>query len=176
MRVLYREPPRLDHPLATLRALRADDIEPWYRILAQARVVEHTSWDLAGAADLEPYLEDARTPEARVRWALARRDDDALIGTAGFHTVSPPNRSAEIAYDLAPEVWGQGLARAAVNALVDWAFGQVGLLRVQATTLQSNLRSQRVLEACGFEREGLLRRYRLVRGVPGDFWMFSRLA
>ena len=43
------------------------------------------------------------------------------------------------------------------------------------TTLVGNTRSQRVLEACAFEREGLLRRYRMVRGTAGDFWMYSRL-
>ena len=34
----------------------------------------------------------------------------------------------------------------------------------------------RVLERCRFQREGLLRRYRLVRGAPGDFWIYARLA
>jgi hypothetical protein len=33
-------------------------------------------------------------------------------------------------------------------------------------------RSARVLARCGFEREGLLRSYRMVRGVPGDFWIY----
>jgi hypothetical protein len=34
----------------------------------------------------------------------------------------------------------------------------------------------REMRADDLEREGLLRRYRLVRGVPSDFWMYSRLA
>jgi ribosomal-protein-alanine N-acetyltransferase len=40
-------------------------------------------------------------------------------------------------------------------------------------TLRSNERSAKVLARCGFEREGLLRSYRMVRGVPGDFWIYS---
>jgi ribosomal-protein-alanine N-acetyltransferase len=60
--------------------------------------------------------------------------------------------------------------------LTEWALTHAGLLRVQATVLTTNTRSVRVLERCGFDREGLLRRYRLVRGAPGDFWMYSRLA
>ena len=172
----YSTLPSLDHPLATLREMRAEDIEPWYRILSQSVVVEHTSWNLSSANELRPYLETEITPASVLRLAVVRRDSGALIGSAGFHSVSPMNRTAEMAYDLDPAVWGQGIARAACNALAQWAFAHVGLLRVQATTLHSNVRSQRVLEACGFEREGLLRRYRLVRGTPGDFWMFSRLA
>jgi len=168
--------PSLEHPLAALREMRADDLDPWFRILGQPVVFEHTSWNLASAQDLAAYATQDRAPASMARFALVRRDDGAFIGSAGFHSVSPVNRTAELAYELAPELWGHGIARAAVEALSRWAFGHLGLVRVQATTLASNLRSQRVLEACGFQREGLLRRYRLVRGVPGDFWMYARLA
>jgi ribosomal-protein-alanine N-acetyltransferase len=168
--------PVLDHPLAALREMRQADIDPWFRILTQPAVHEHTSWNLASASDLRAYGEQDRAPGSLVRFALVRRDDGAVIGSAGFHSVSPIHRTAEITYDLAPEFWGHGIARTACTALTFWAIDHVGLLRVQATTLSTNTRSMRVLEACGFEREGLLRRYRLVRGVPGDFWMFARLA
>jgi [ribosomal protein S5]-alanine N-acetyltransferase len=91
-----------------------------------------------------------------------------------FTAVSPDHHTAEIACDLRLEVWGRGIARAACNALTQWAFDHIGMVRVQGSTLVTNTRSQRVLEARGFEREGLLRRYRMVRGAPGDFWMDSR--
>lgn len=168
--------PTFEHPLAALREMRVADLETWYRILAQPAVHTHTSWNLASAEDLRAYGEQDRAPSTLVRFALVRRDDGSFIGSAGFHSVSPAHRTAEIAYDLAPEFWGRGIARAACAALTGWAMDHVGLMRVQATTLSTNARSMRVLEACGFEREGLLRRYRLVRGVPGDFWIYSRLA
>ena len=161
--------------MVVLRELRVEDLEPWFRILSQPLVFEHTSWDLASSDDLRTYVQTPQTPTSAVRFALVHSDDGTLIGTAGFHTVQPINRTAEIAYDLDPAVWGRGIARAACESLVRWAFEHVGLVRVQATTLLGNTRSQRVLETCGFEREGLLRRYRMVRGTPGDFWMYSRL-
>lgn len=172
----YTALPTLDHPLATLREMRAEDIEPMFRILSRPAVFEHTSWNVTAPSDLQAYGAQERSAGSMTRFAIVRRDDGAFIGSAGFHSVSPSNRTAEIAYDLAPEVWGHGIARAACEVLTRWAFEHVGLLRVQGTTLVTNLRSQRVLEACAFEREGLLRRYRLVRGTPGDFWMYSRLS
>jgi RimJ/RimL family protein N-acetyltransferase len=168
--------PALDHPLAALREMREADLEPWFRILAQPAVHEHTSWNLASADDLSAYAKQDRAPGSLVRFAIVRRDDGAFIGSAGFHSVSAPHRTAEIAYDLAPTFWGLGIARTACAVLTNWAIAHVGLMRVQATTLSTNTRSTRVLEACGFEREGLLRHYRLVRGVPGDFWIYARLA
>jgi [ribosomal protein S5]-alanine N-acetyltransferase len=176
--VLFTAWPDFAHPLAMLRELRADDLERWFAILSQPIVYEHTSWNVSTPADLRHYVDGqaAPTPSSAVRFAIVRRDGGELIGSAGFHTVSSQNRTAELAYDLAPEVWGQGIARAACESLTRWAFEPMGLLRVQATTLISNTRSQRVLDACGFEREGLLRRYRMVRGRPGDFWMYARLS
>ena len=172
----YSTLPSLDHPLVTLREMRSDDLEAMFRILSQPVVFEHTSWNLKAVDDLQAYGAQDRSPGSMTRFAIVRRDDGAFAGSAGFHSVSPVNRTAEIAYDLAPELWGHGIARAACEALVRWAFEHVGLVRVQGTTLASNIRSQRVLETCGFEREGLLRRYRLVRGTPGDFWMYSRIS
>jgi [ribosomal protein S5]-alanine N-acetyltransferase len=77
--------------------------------------------------------------------------------------------------DLWPMYEGRGIATAICAALTEWAHEHAGILRVQATTLASNGRSQRVLQRCGFEREGLLRSYRTVRGQPGDFWMYAHL-
>jgi [ribosomal protein S5]-alanine N-acetyltransferase len=176
--VHYTALPALDHPQAALRALRADDLGGWFAILSQPLVYEQTSWNVGTPTDLRHYVEgqDSPTPSSAVRFAIVRRDNGEFIGSAGFHTVSPLNRTAEITYELAPEVWGQCIARVACNALTDWAFEHMGLVRVQATALHSNLRSQRVLDACGFQREGLLRRLRMVRGTSGDLIVYARLS
>ena len=42
--------------------------------------------------------------------------------------------------------------------------------------LDTNAASIRVLEKAGFEREGWLRAYRVVRGMPGNFFMYARVA
>jgi RimJ/RimL family protein N-acetyltransferase len=57
--------------------------------------------------------------------------------------------------------------------LVGWGFGTRGYVRIQATTLETNAASARVLHKCGFEREGLMRNFRAVRGRPRDFWLYS---
>lgn len=170
--------PVCDHPEVRLRALAPADIEPWFAYLARREVFEHTSWDVHRADELMHYADAqaARQPDSLVRFAIASWASNELVGTAGFHSVSSTNRSAELAYDLSPTHWGRGIASAVGTALTDWSFAQASLQRVQATVLQSNLRSVRVLERCGFRREGLLRHYRLVRGTPGNFWMYARLA
>ena len=170
--------PRTDHPLVTLRHLERSDAPAWYAYLADPVVVEHTSWNLRSIDDLLPHFDDyaSAQPSSPIRLAVVLRDGGQLVGTIGLNAISPQHRTAEIAYDLAPAVWGLGVATAIVNAVVDWGFQRLGLLRIQATVLESNERSIRVLERCVFEREGYLRCYRQIRGRSGNFWLYARLA
>lgn len=160
-----------------LRLLAPADIPDWFDYLTRPEVYEHTSWDVKAPEELAQHLPawQSRTPDAPLRLAIADRATDRLVGTVGFHTVQSLHRSAELAYDLSPAVWGQGIARQLCGVMVGWAHEQAGLLRVQATVLTSNTRSAQVLQRNGFVREGLLRSYRQVRGRPGDFWMWSHV-
>jgi len=169
--------PESDHPLVTLRPIVAADLPVWFAYLSLPAVYEHISWKPLSPAQLEHYdsAHAQHTPSSLFRLAIADRDTGQMVGSIGFHTVVPENRTAELAYDLSPAFWGRGVASHMARTLVDWAHGHVGLLRVQATALSSNTRSMKVLERCGFEREGLLRSYRLVRGRPGDFWMHAHV-
>jgi len=170
--------PLLDHPDVLLRPIEEADLLPWAAYLQKPQVYEHTSWNLQDVAELRPFLwrEQLHSADSLFRLAIAYRSDGRLIGTAGFHTVSALNRSAELAYDLAPEAWGKGIASQTARALTAWAHQTANILRVQATVLESNSRSARVLDRCGFQREGLLRSYRHVRGRPGDFWIYAKLS
>jgi ribosomal-protein-alanine N-acetyltransferase len=167
--------PESEHELVTLRPLVPADVAQWFEYLAMPIVFEHTSWNVQSSAELEHYVGLSELPSAPLRLAIADRATDQLVGTIGFHTVSPENRSGELAYDLSPPWWGKGIASHACETMVQWAHLHVGLLRVQATVLTSNSRSIEVLQRCSFKREGLLRSYRIVRGRPGDFWMYSHV-
>jgi [ribosomal protein S5]-alanine N-acetyltransferase len=170
--------PSCDHPLVTFRHLVRDDACAWYAYLGDPAVVEHTSWNLRCVDDLQANFDDyaSAEPSSPIRLAVVLREGGQLVGTIGLNAVSPQNRTAEIAYDLAPTIWNRGVATSLVASVVDWGFQRLGLLRIQATVLESNERSIRVLERCAFEREGYLRCYRQIRGKSGNFWLYARIA
>ena len=175
--MLFKALPESTHDLVTLRPITEADLPVWYAYLSVPSVIEHTSWNVSASEELSSYVwnQASNTESSLLRLVIALRSTGALVGTVGFHTVQPQNRSAEIAYDLAPSVWGKGVATSVCRELVSWAHVSVGLLRVQATVLESNAPSIAVLERCGFLREGTLRSYRLVRGRPGNFYMYSHV-
>jgi ribosomal-protein-alanine N-acetyltransferase len=110
------------------------------------------------------------------RWIFGIVDGDELAGTIGVNnTIRGPLQSANIGYWIDEPRQGRGLATAAVGAVVDFAFGEAGLHRVEAGTLPDNLPSQRVLEKNAFERIGLARRYLYIGGDWRDHILFQRV-
>jgi len=168
--------PCLPTDTAVLRQMTEQDIEAWYQCLSDPRVTEHTSWSLASAADLSPlvaaYLSnDDASP---IRFVLRSQPGGEFMGTIGFHTISPHHRTAEIAYEFSAGLWGQGWASMCCRALTEWGFSQRRYVRIQATVLDSNVASARVLERCGFVFEGMLRHYRIVRGEPRSYRLYAK--
>jgi ribosomal-protein-alanine N-acetyltransferase len=94
-----------------------------------------------------------------VQWAI-RSAADALIGGCGFadFQVGKSHR-AEVGYWLAKPFWGRGLMTAVVQRLCRHAFEEFGLVKVTAHVFLHNPASARVLEKCGFQQEGLLRKH-----------------
>ena len=116
----------------------------------------------------------ATFPEGR--WLFGILDGDELAGTIGVNnTVRGPLQSANIGYWIDELREGRGLATAAVGDVVEFAFGEAGLHRVEAGTLPDNVASQRVLEKNGFERIGLARRYLYIGGDWRDHILFQRV-
>ncbi|MFZ6734360.1 GNAT family N-acetyltransferase [Undibacterium sp. Ji42W] len=169
--------PEISHKDVGLRSIRRSDAADWYDYLKNPDVIRHTSWNLSAVEDLLPQFDayEGDTPDTPIRLAIVTRAEDRLVGTVGFHTISGINRSAELAYDLASKYWGKGVMQAAAMALCQWGFRQAGYNRIQATVLETNSPSIQLLERMGFEREGYLRAFRMVRDTPGNFWMYACL-
>ena len=169
-------PPLLELGDVRLRPLRRADADAWYGYLSDPLVVERTSFDIRACADVEALIDellDGYRTGAAFRWAIARAGDDVLIGTVGLH--DPQQGTMELGYDLTRDRWGKGIATRAARRAVAWGFDDLNLIRVQATVMEGHAASVRVLEKCGFQKEGVLRDYRLCRGVPRDFGIYAVL-
>ncbi|OEL32543.1 hypothetical protein BAE44_0006443 [Dichanthelium oligosanthes] len=81
---------------------------------------------------------------------------------------------ASVGYRVARAHWGRGVATRAVRAAAEAVFAAwPWLLRLEAVADVENPASQRVLEKAGFVREGVLRKYIVLKGRPRDMVMFS---
>ena len=82
-------------------------------------------------------------------------------------------QNAYLGYWIDRDLQSQGYMSEAVDAVVDFAFGPLGLHRVQAAVMPRNPGSMRVLEKCGFRREGYAVRYLKIADHWEDHVIFA---
>lgn len=132
-----------------------------------------------GEADAEAWL----TMQAERRQRLGRslswaiRDQQGLqIGAIGFRDFDAGrDHASEIGYWLAKPWWGQGIMPQVIAAVCRYGFDALGLERIAAGVFAGNTPSCRVLEKCGFQFEGVLRRYYVKDGRLIDAHLYARL-
>ncbi|WP_344462655.1 GNAT family protein [Kitasatospora kazusensis] len=88
--------------------------------------------------------------------AVRAADGWQLAGAVNL-LVNGPARSGEVGYWLDADFEGRGLVTRAVTAVLDHAFGRLGLERVELRTIPANERSRSVARRLGFTQEGVLR-------------------
>jgi ribosomal-protein-alanine N-acetyltransferase len=94
--------------------------------------------------------------------AVIERSTGAVIGDAGLHPLGGRGPDVELGYTLARSAWGHGYATEVAGALVEHAFGALGVPRVLAQVEPENARSRHVLEKVGMTQRGV----RLAYGRP----------
>ncbi|HEY5425301.1 MAG TPA: GNAT family protein [Candidatus Tumulicola sp.] len=104
--------------------------------------------------------------------------DGALAGGIGFDRLDGERSgTATFGYWLGRAYWGRGIGTDAARALSDYALHSQGLRRLEASVFAQNIASAKVLEKCGFRREGALRDFYVDRsGAACDALVFGRLA
>lgn len=151
----------IETPRLILRKLRAEDLDELCRlyadndirryfpggVLSRAQTKEELDWYVSGGFPEHPELG---------LWATIYRPDGRFIGRCGLLPWTIEGQfEIEVAYLLAKEFWGQGLAAEAAGALVRHAFERLRLIRLIALIDPANVASIRTAEKIGFgfERE-----------------------
>ncbi|WP_329274565.1 GNAT family N-acetyltransferase [Streptomyces sp. NBC_00691] len=97
------------------------------------------------------------------------------VGYVGLTSQNIVNGTAEVELMLAARHRGHGHATAALDAVVDLAFGELPMYRLTAETHTDNAPALAVLTKSGFTQEGISRAACLHRGRRHDLAVFSLL-
>jgi RimJ/RimL family protein N-acetyltransferase len=164
--------PTLPSERLALRQLVDADVSALFAVFSDPDVMRY--WDsgpLKSRGEARLLLEDIRDgfrTRRLFQWAVADAASDTAIGTCTIWRVDPLHRRAEIGFALARAHWSRGLATEAVGRLIQFAFDELDLHRLEADVDPRNDRSLRLLERLGFRREGYLRERYHVGGEVQD--------
>ena len=161
-----------------LRPLTPKDAPCLARLADNKRI-----WDNLRDYFPNPYsLDDAKafiqmTQQEQPHLSLAIEAEGALVGVIGVIMGTDIQRlSAEIGYWLGEPHWGRGIATEAVRQMTDYAFDELGLMRIFALVFPYNKGSQRVLERAGYQLEGIQRLSVIKNGRLMDSYYYVQLS
>lgn len=131
------------------RAIRAslDELRPWMAWANDPTPEETRSFTLGAEENWERLS----------GWNFTILHDGDPAGTVGVDQYQPMLEQAQLGYWLRSDLAGRGYMKEAAKAVVDFAFEDIGLHRLELHASPDNHASVRVAEALGFQREGLAR-------------------
>ena len=109
----------------------------------------------------------------RFEWLVSLADSRRPIGWVSLRIGEEMRGAAEAGYSLLASYRGQGYATEAVGAMVDAAFRESDLSRVDACCVPENATSRRVLERLGFRESKMQKSGAVVRGHAVDIVVYE---
>jgi len=92
-------------------------------------------------------------------FAITLRESGELVGAIGLSSISPRHSRSDIGWWVGRDYWNRGYCTEAARALLDYAFGTLGLNRVYSSHYARNPASGRVMQKLGMKPEGVKRRH-----------------
>ena len=176
--------PSIEGDGVTLRIPQVTDFPEWAALREASREFL-TPWEPTWPSDdltrsafrrrVKRYAEDLRTDQGYA-FLIMRNADDALVGGLTLANIRRGVAQAgSIGYWMGLPFVRRGYMTAGVKAVLPFSFGTLRLHRVEAACIPTNTPSIRLLERCGFAREGYARQYLCINGIWQDHLLYARL-
>lgn len=137
----------------------------------------YTYWGKGpGKADRDPSLlfERKGKPTKSFHLGIEECSSGKVIGDLWVYLIEN-DRMAAMAIRISPVCQGRGYGSEALSAMTKFCFEHTELQRLSAEADVRNTASQRILEKCGFTREGLIRQGKMVN-TWCDYYIYGKLA
>lgn len=121
--------------------------------------------------DPRPWVK--RKPSPDFKWGMVLKEKNEVMGEIAVFDIQN-GRMGDVAYRLNPAYWGRGYATEALQEVVRFIFTQTAIQRLNGGADVRNVASCRVMEKCGFVREGTVRQGKMV-SVYCDYHIYGLL-
>lgn len=144
----------------TLKEIGQDEVKPIFETISAERkylglwlpFVEHT----LEIADTQNFIENLKVTETKdLTYAIYYKKD--FVGLAGLKDPDYDNKKIEIGYWIAEKYQHKGIVTLSCRKLIEHAFVELGMNRIQLKAAIENINSQKVAERLGFIKEGIER-------------------
>lgn len=175
----WHDLPELVSDRVRVRELRLSDAPSLAETLASPQVSRYISPGPGSFVETEEFIVWARRARLAGRYICFGVVPPAATQAVGLFQLWPLDssfRTAEWGFALGPRFWGTGLFEAGARLVTGFAFGTLGVVRLEARAAVDNARGNAALEKLGAVPEGVLRKCFLSNGEYRDHRMWSILA
>lgn len=128
------------------------------------------------AANFAFYINDTKRRAAeKTDFGFAIIIDKNIVGRIGLHHINQQNRVAEIGYWLADGMQGRGIMHKCCKAIINHAFNELGMNRIEIKCATGNSKSRAIAEKLLFKQEAILRQAELLNGKFTDLYLYALL-
>ena len=173
-------PERLETERLVLRVRTVADAKDIHAYASLPEVASPAGFPPVKTLEDEVYYLEHILPERNQKdnlpagYGIVVKGTNKVIGSVDFN-----HRHAddvlELGYTLHPDYWGRGYVPEAALALIDLAFKEWGLQKIDLTCFGYNVQSQRVAEKLGFTLEARIRDRKDVQGKRCDSLIYGLL-
>ncbi|MBM7587336.1 ribosomal-protein-alanine N-acetyltransferase [Bacillus pakistanensis] len=162
-----------------LRKMQVSDSESLFQIWSNPEVTRFMNinrfTDKKQAKDMILLFDKLSKENTAIRYSIIELESNKIIGSCGFNILDFQNAKTEIGYEINKHYWGKGYAPEAINCIIEYAFNDLNLNRIEAKVEPENFNSIKVLRKLNFLFEGTMRKVERSKGRFIDLNLYSLL-
>ena len=132
-------------------------------------------YSYAATSEQMDFYEDLLQNETGGWWKIVSGQTGLPVGACGCNNYQSRHEKIEIGYWLHPDFWGRGIMRGILPVMLEAMPSLWKIHRVEAWVEEGNDSSCRLLENCGFSKEGKLRDCEIKNGRYISLYVYAKL-
>lgn len=147
-----------------LRQINSYDIDFIYLGLSNPEVIKYYGVkynSLSQTQQQMDWFKELEETETGIWWAIVNEKNNGFYGAIGLNNLNKIHRKAEIGFWLLPNFWGKGIMSGALNLVINYAFTDLYLHRIEAMVEKENINSKKLLQKLNFSFEGTMEDYEI---------------
>ena len=170
--------PILESERTSLRQFKDSDIDNVFKGLSHPDIIKYygvSYSSIEATKEQMVWFSDLEKNGTGIWWAVCSKQDNKFLGAGGLNNLSEENKKAEIGFWLLPENWRQGLMTEIIPVILNYAFNNLGLHRIEGFVESENKNCKKALAKLEFNFEGTMKECEIKNGKFISLDIYSKI-